>query len=115
MRPQSAGPPIPHGYSQRHGHLGGTWSRQQIARANKVEKSFAADPPSPLNGIALHQADMRRRTAKGSQAQPQEKSENLTQRRSVVGCRHGSEPFGLVPGPSAPQVQSRLNQNRDEA
>ena len=73
--------------AQSHRHLGRAGAGKQIAGAHQIEKLGAAHPSPPLDGLALHQDDVRGRAPEGGQAQAQKEPEDLTEGRSAGGVR----------------------------
>jgi hypothetical protein len=62
-----------------NGHLRRAWSRNEVGRAQHVEKIRPRHPGAPADEFFLHHSDMCCRAAEGDRAEPQERESNWPQ------------------------------------
>jgi len=58
-------------------HLRGIRARNELGPAEQVEEALAIQLFPPLDDFGMHHGDARRRTAEGSNAQPEKISDDL--------------------------------------
>ena len=65
------------------GQLGRVGPRNQVGRAEVVEKLLAGEPVTTTDDLVLHHGDVRRRAPEGDGAELQEESRQLAERRAL--------------------------------